>query len=160
MSLIFCNGDKTRDPTAGVWWCWGWGWWVMPILMTVLLFGSLVKTPARSHAIWISSSVKPFERKNICFWTTVLRATFEFCRNVTAVFTWKVRESWVSPEDTLSQRNEGAYLPFVHERLDVDSDAMALACRLYPCCYFAPCLYRPGREFWMNVIIWRSQETP
>lgn len=67
------------------------GWWLMPIFITVLAFGSLVKTPARSHAIWISASVRPLERRNFCFCTMELRVTFGFCRKEIAVLILKKR---------------------------------------------------------------------
>ena len=58
-----------------------------PILIIVwfLAFGSLVKTPARSQATWISSSVSPLDRRNFCFALIELRWTLGLDRNLTAV---------------------------------------------------------------------------
>lgn len=81
MSRILCNvviGGCITYCVAGV---------LIPMLMTVL-FGSWLKTPARSQAICISFSVRPLLRRNFCFWLRGLRWTLLFCRNCTAVFIW------------------------------------------------------------------------
>lgn len=118
---------------------------VMPILITVL-FGSVEKTPARSQAIWISSSVRPLDRRNFCFCCRGLRTTFAFWRKFTAVAICR-RKANQTDLSNLVLRLRWSWRGYSLEPLVEALEAMQEIRRSYRPCPYLTCRFLYSPEF-------------
>lgn len=116
ISRHLCNNENAPElctgrnaPLGAVVLCGG--AWLMPMLITVV--GSPLKTPARSHAICISPSVRPLVRRNFCFCTIELRVTFGFCKNDTAALIWNYKGNLFGNVAVRQTRNNNQFISWM-----------------------------------------------